>query len=318
MRPERRHLEGIECRSPASDCSNAWPELIQPIVVRSCTSGRRTIARQGVYASEWRLQVHRGSAVRFGGPESLPAACLGGSFCALVRYSSVGWAGFPCWLVMPSIRIHPFSIYMKDFLLSIVRRTIRFKVIPVRDLVLSGEASTDWTSVGDDPVFDLESEDEGKSIPLGWVYVESRMIRRGANLVARLHVDTGSGFSDADSFVIPAARSGNIKQIIRIPRNTRRLRLSPMRGKGAVRLEFLRITEISCVERVARMVEWTAGDIIKFKNTGRAKKYNITWGRLLTDLKGGVCRLRKIALPFRFDGLQVIRGKIRYTASIRY
>lgn len=205
---------------------------------------------------------------------------------------------------MPSIRIHPFSIYMKDFLLSIVRRTVRFKVIPARDLVLSGEASADWTSVGDDPVFDLESEDEGKSIPLGWVYVESMMIRRGANLVARLYVDTGSGFSDAESFVIPAARSGNIKQIVRIPRNTRRLRLSPMRGEGAVRLEFLRITEISCVERVARMVEWTVGDIIKFKNTDRAKKYNITLGRLLTDLKGAYAdcaklRFHSVSLDYR-------------------
>ncbi|MBN3732276.1 glycosyltransferase family 2 protein [Burkholderia sp. Tr-20390] len=183
---------------------------------------------------------------------------------------------------------------MKDFFLSIVRRTIRFKVIPIRDLVLQGEASADWTSIGDDPVFDLEPEDEGKSIPLGWVYVESRLIRRGANLVARLYVDTGSGFSDAESFVIPAARSGNIKQIIKIPHNTRRLRLSPMRSEGAVRLESLRITEISCVERVARMAEWTVGDIIKFKNTDRAKKYNITWGRLLTDLNGAYADCAKL------------------------
>uniref|UniRef100_UPI002ABD717A glycosyltransferase family 2 protein n=1 Tax=Burkholderia cenocepacia TaxID=95486 RepID=UPI002ABD717A len=152
-------------------------------------------------------------------------------------------------------------------------------------------------------MFDLEPEDEGKPIPLGWVYVESRMIRRGAHLVVRLYVDTGSGFSDAESFVIPAARSGNIKQIIRIPRNTRRLRLSPMRGEGAVRLEFLRITEISCLERVARMVEWTIGDIIKFKATDRARKYNITWRRLLVDLKGAYAecaRLRFHSAPLDY------------------
>lgn len=148
--------------------------------------------------------------------------------------------------------------------------------------------------MGDHPEFDLEPEDENESVPLGWVYVESRMIRRGAHLVARLYVDTGSGFSDAESFVIPTARSGNIKQIIRIPRNTRRLRFSPMQGEGAVRLEFLRITEISSLERVARMVESTIGDIIKFKNTDRARKYNITWGRLLTDLKGAYADCAKL------------------------
>ncbi len=151
---------------------------------------------------------------------------------------------------------------------------------------MSGATPFDWTSTGDHPVFDLELEGTGEVVPSGWVYVESRMIRRGAHLVARLYVDTGSGFSDAESFVIPAARSGNIKQVIRIPRNTRRLRLSPMRGEGAVRLEFFRITKISNVERVARMVEWTIGDIIKFRDVGRARKYNITLRRLLTDLSG--------------------------------
>lgn len=175
---------------------------------------------------------------------------------------------------------------MKDFLLSLVRRAVRFKANPVQDLALSGATPFDWTSTGDHPVFDLELEGTGEVVPSGWVYVESRMIRRGAHLVARLYVDTGSGFSDAESFVIPAARSGNIKQVIRIPRNTRRLRLSPMRGEGAVRLEFFRITKISNVERVARMVEWTIGDIIKFRDVGRARKYNITLRRLLTDLSG--------------------------------
>lgn len=187
---------------------------------------------------------------------------------------------------MPSIPIHSFSINMKDFLLSLVRRAVRFKANPVQDLALSGATPFDWTSTGDHPVFDLELEGRGEVVPSGWVYVESRMIRRGAHLVARLYVDTGSGFSDAESFVIPAARSGNIKQVIRIPRNTRRLRLSPMRGEGAVRLDFFRITKISNVERVARMVEWTIGDIIKFRDVGRARKYNITLRRLLTDLSG--------------------------------
>ncbi|MDA3666785.1 glycosyltransferase family 2 protein [Burkholderia cenocepacia] len=195
---------------------------------------------------------------------------------------------------MPSIRIHPFFINMKDFLLSIVRRAVRFKVNPVRDLALSGATPFDWTSTGDHPVFDLEPEGKGKVVPSGWVYVESRMIRRGACLVARLYVDTGSGFSDLESFVIPAARSGNIKQIIKIPRNTRRLHLSPMRGEGAIRLDFIRITKISNIERVARMAEWVIGDIIKFRDTGRAKKYNVTWRRLLTDLSGAYVDCAKL------------------------
>lgn len=68
-------------------------------------------------------------------------------------------------------------------------------------------------------------------------------------------------------------------------------------------LEFLRITEISAVERIARMVEWVAGDIIKFRKTDRAKKYNITWRRLLVDLNGAYedcAKLRFHSVPLSY------------------
>lgn len=183
---------------------------------------------------------------------------------------------------------------MKDFFLSMVRRTVRFKVNPVRDLALSGTTSSDWTSTGDNPAFDLESESGSDVVPTGWVYVESRMIRRGAHLVARLYVDTGAGFSNAESFVIPATRLGNVKHIIKIPLDARRLRLVPMRGEGIVRLDFLQITKISWAEKTIRMIEWVIGDLIKFKNTDQARKYRLTWARLLTDLGGAYADCAKL------------------------
>ncbi|KGB98594.1 MULTISPECIES: glycosyltransferase family 2 protein [Burkholderia] len=183
---------------------------------------------------------------------------------------------------------------MKNLLLSLVRRTVRFKVNPVRDLAGSGATSCDWMSTGEHPVFDLKPESGGDVVPKGWVYIESRMIRRGAHLVARLHVDTGAGFSDVGSFVIPATRLGYVKHIVRIPPEARRLRLSPMRGEGSVRVEFLRITQITRVEKVVRMAEWVIGDLIKFKNTNQARKYNITWARLLTDLSGAYADCAKL------------------------
>ncbi|MBR8108219.1 glycosyltransferase [Burkholderia cenocepacia] len=124
--------------------------------------------------------------------------------------------------------------------------------------------------------------------------MESRMIRRGAHLVARLHVDTGAGFSDVESFVIPATRLGHVKHIVRIPPEARRLRLSPMDGEGSVRVEFLRITQITRVEKVVRMAEWVIGDLIKFRKTNQARKYNLTWTRLLTDLSGAYADCAKL------------------------
>lgn len=184
------------------------------------------------------------------------------------------------------IQLHLLFVKMKDFLLSIVRRVVQFKVKPVRDLVLTGARPLEWASTGQNPAFDLESEDGHGFIPFGWVYIECNMMRRGVNLVARLYVDTGSGFSDSESFAISATRSGNVKHIVKIPVNVRRLRLAPMRGEGAVRLDFMRITKISNMERRIRMIDQVVGDIVKFRNTNQAKKYGVTWWRLLGDLEG--------------------------------
>jgi O-antigen biosynthesis protein len=175
---------------------------------------------------------------------------------------------------------------MKDFFLSIVRRAIKFKINPVRDLVSTGLMRFEWTSTGENPAFDLEPQDRRDFIPSGWVYIESKMMRRGVDLVARLYVDIGSGFSDAEFFVIPATRSGHIKHVIKMPLNACGLRLEPMRGEGSIRLEFVRITKVSGVEKYIRMVDRVVGDIVKFRNTSQAKKYGVTWRRLLGDLEG--------------------------------
>ncbi len=165
-----------------------------------------------------------------------------------------------------------------------IRRTFYFQFQPVRDL-LSAARVGEWMSTGENPAFDIEVTDGAGRVPTGWVYVESRIIRRGAHLVARIEVDTGSGFEEAVCLDLPAARSGNIKHIVEIPSTARRLRLVPLRGEGSVRLDFFRMTKISRAERYIRMLEWVIGDISKFKNTDQARKYDLTWRRLLGGLR---------------------------------
>ncbi|WP_239068238.1 glycosyltransferase family 2 protein [Burkholderia cenocepacia] len=172
------------------------------------------------------------------------------------------------------------------FLLSILRRTVPFKLNPVRGLVSSGSRPDEWISTEEAPAFDLEPENRKDAIPTGWIYIESKLVRRGARLIARLCVDTGSGFSDAQSFVIPVTRVGRISYIVRLPRNVRNLRLEPLRGEGVVGVDFFHITSISRVEKYLRMFEQVAGDIQKFKGTNQAKKYDLTWMRLLKDPEG--------------------------------
>ncbi|WP_256946639.1 MULTISPECIES: glycosyltransferase family 2 protein [Burkholderia] len=189
-------------------------------------------------------------------------------------------------LVVHHVHAFRLLIIMMDFFLSILRRTVSFKLNPVRGLVRSDSRPQEWISTEEAPVFDLEPADEKDAIPTGWIHIESKLMRKGGQLVARLCFDAGTGFSDAESFVLPVTRVGKVSHIVRLPRNVRSLRLQPLRGEGVVEVVFFRITKISRVEKYFRMVEWVAGDIRKFKGTMQAKKYNLTWMRLLRDSEG--------------------------------
>lgn len=115
--------------------------------------------------------------------------------------------------------------------------------------------------------------------------MESNVIRRGAQLVAQLYIDTGSGFLEVESIYIPTTRPGHIKHVFKLPANVCALRWVPMRGKGTIIQKPIRIYEITQVERIGRMVEWVWSDIYKFRKTSQAKQYNLTLSRLVFDLQ---------------------------------
>lgn len=167
-----------------------------------------------------------------------------------------------------------------------IRRCTTFSLSPARDLSPSSTQPLEWISTGENPAFEIELDGGRLAIPTGWVYIESKMVRRGVRLVAQLHVDTGAGFSSAEIFPIPATRVGIVKHVVRIPRGARGMRLVPFQGEGTVRIDYFRITKISRAEKFVRMTEWVMGDLIKFKNTNQASTYNLHWWRLLTDLEG--------------------------------
>ncbi|MDI9699082.1 glycosyltransferase family 2 protein [Burkholderia cenocepacia] len=174
-------------------------------------------------------------------------------------------------------------ISLRNSLQSLVRRSFAFDLLPVRDLVPSLEREETWISTGDNPTFELVPREQTR--PTGWVYMESNVIRRGAQLVAQLYIDTGSGFLEVESIYIPTTRPGHIKHVFKLPANVCALRWVPMRGKGTIIQKPIRIYEITQVERIGRMVEWVWSDIYKFRKTSQAKQYNLTLSRLVFDLQ---------------------------------
>lgn len=126
--------------------------------------------------------------------------------------------------------------------------------------------------------------------------MESNLIRRGVQLVAQLYVDNGTGFTEAESIFIPTTRPGHIKHVFKLPHNVKALRWVPMRGKGTVIQKPIQLFEITQAERIGRMVEWVWSDIYKFKNTKQAKQYNLTFSRLLFNLKEAYADCAKLRL----------------------
>jgi len=191
---------------------------------------------------------------------------------------------------------------MLNFFKSLIHRPFTFELTPIQDVVPADDRANTWTAVGEDPTFELVPHDG--IYPQGWVYMESSLVRRGAQLLAQLYVDSGSGFSEVDSFSIPTTRPGNIKHIFKLPPRTRMLRWVPMRGKGAIVQSPIVITEITQVERVGRMAEWVTSDILKFRKTHQARQYGLNFRRLLFDLQGAYsdcAKLRIHSAPPSYD-----------------
>ncbi|WP_257127262.1 glycosyltransferase family 2 protein [Burkholderia sp. ABCPW 11] len=165
-----------------------------------------------------------------------------------------------------------------------IRRTFLFKLAPMQDVAIDNTRPNTWTSIGTDPTFELIPIDG--TYPRGWVYMQSSLVRRGAQLQAQLFVDSGSGFSEAECIVIPTTRPGNIKHVFKLPPTVRALRWIPMRGKGVIVQQPIVMTAITEIERVVRMAEWVASDIWKFRKTNQAKQYSLKTRRIFFDLLG--------------------------------
>jgi glycosyltransferase involved in cell wall biosynthesis len=167
--------------------------------------------------------------------------------------------------------------------IPMIRRPFSFDLMPGQDLVADADRRDTWISVGEEPTFELLPTTG--HYPEGWVYMESALNRRGAQLVAQLYFDSGSGFSEAESVIIPTTRPGNIKHVFKLPAGTRRLHWIPMRGKGVIAQAPIVLTEITGLERIGRMAEWVASDIWKFRKTNQARQYALKPGRIFFDLQ---------------------------------
>jgi GT2 family glycosyltransferase len=125
-------------------------------------------------------------------------------------------------------------------------RLHHMRLEPLRDLVMEGEA---YRSTGYDPQFLLHTPRWSR--PTAWTLVSYEAASRGAWLSPKLYVDSGTGFSEHETFALPARVEGRAECLICLPRRVRALRLDPLAAPG--RFEFRNVTfrEIGTVQAAA-------------------------------------------------------------------
>lgn len=103
------------------------------------------------------------------------------------------------------------------------------------------ETSYTWQATGEDPQFLLT-----RDLPLpGWQMLEVAMTHDQPSVAVKLYLDTGKGFSEAQSVYLPL-KSGRVsKRLFHVPRRLKALRFDPMEHEGRFSITHLRIAWLS-------------------------------------------------------------------------
>ncbi|WP_110631114.1 glycosyltransferase family 2 protein [Salinicola salarius] len=143
-----------------------------------------------------------------------------------------------------------------------------------------------WQATGNDPQFWLF-----KRLPLpGWHMLEVAMDHDQPSVSVRLYMDTGEGFSQAQSIYLPL-KSGRItKRLFYVPGRLKALRFDPMESEGFFALRHFRIVWLTpwfahdrLAQRLANMhYHWR--DIAKADVLPRLKRQALKQGRHWREL----------------------------------
>ncbi|WP_311950698.1 glycosyltransferase family 2 protein [Halomonas piscis] len=99
----------------------------------------------------------------------------------------------------------------------------------------------EWQATGENPQFLLT-----RGLPLpGWQMLEVGMQHDQPSVAVKLYLDTGRGFSEAQSIYLPLKSGRVTKRLFYVPRRLKALRFDPMGHEGRFTLTHLRIAWLS-------------------------------------------------------------------------
>lgn len=134
---------------------------------------------------------------------------------------------------------------------GLLHRRVSFIPEPSADVRANGAG---WESTSADPRFLLRSTTGRFS--RGWVEIELELHAEDAQPVRpRLYIDSGAGFRELDSVLLPTAATGITRAVIRLPDVVQALRLDPLDRPGHFTMGPIVMTELSRPGAAMRLAE---------------------------------------------------------------
>jgi GT2 family glycosyltransferase len=134
---------------------------------------------------------------------------------------------------------------------GLFRRRVLFVLRPDQDLAQVDSSGKRWTASGSNPGFTLLTN-SGR-YPIGWVFVESSLLRQGESRIAKLCYETGAGTKRMGSIFVPVSPvTGKIMEVVKLPRGIVRLQWRPMESTGRITQGAFAVTEITWLEASIR------------------------------------------------------------------
>jgi O-antigen biosynthesis protein len=124
------------------------------------------------------------------------------------------------------------------------RGVIAFNLKPMHQLEPDNSNKNNWISLGEDPYFNL-AFDLDNSPSSGWYSVDLRISFEGKKSISKLYLDTGHGFNEMETVVLPHSSGESVQRIFLTQKPILAIRFDPNEKKGAFSVDALRLTSIS-------------------------------------------------------------------------
>lgn len=133
-------------------------------------------------------------------------------------------------------------------------KVILFSLQPINQLESNVKKKDSWKSIGRNPYFSL-SLIQPHAATAGWYCVNLCILSENKHSIAKLYLDTGYGFNEAATVVLPYCKNERVCRIFLAENPILAIRFEPIEGSGMFHVDTLELAFISSQQAIHGMCE---------------------------------------------------------------